>query len=66
MAERTYRKGFDYPRASWPKKAKIGDGYNCPVCLCSFVPKRSDAVYCSGACRVAAHRYQKRWKAGYG
>jgi ribosomal protein L37AE/L43A len=28
----------------------------CPSCRRPFTPKRSDAIYCSTACRVAAHR----------
>ena len=28
----------------------------CGRCGESFTPKRKDAVYCGGACRVAAHR----------
>lgn len=28
----------------------------CARCDSSFIPKRKDAVYCSGRCRVAAHR----------
>jgi hypothetical protein len=28
----------------------------CAGCGTSFVPKRSDARFCSGRCRVAAHR----------
>ena len=43
------------------KRAKIGDGYTCGMCLCSFVPRRSDAQYCSDARRVAAHRARKVW-----
>ena len=30
--------------------------YTCGRCGESFVPRRADAVYCSGRCRVAAHR----------
>jgi hypothetical protein len=30
----------------------------CPQCHESFTPRRSDAVYCSGRCRVAHHRQQ--------
>jgi hypothetical protein len=28
----------------------------CPVCREKFTPTRSDAVYCSGKCRIAAFR----------
>jgi len=31
-------------------------GYACGWCGEEFVPARSDALYCSGRCRVAAHR----------
>ena len=30
--------------------------YECGQCGATFVPRRSDARYCSGSCRVAAHR----------
>jgi len=32
----------------------------CKQCEEEFEPKRDDAVYCSGKCRVAAHRAKKR------
>ena len=32
----------------------------CPICGIEFEPKRSDAVYCSARCRVAASRERQR------
>ena len=62
VADRTYRRESNWPRASWPKKPKKGERrYTCGMCRCSFVPKRSDAEYCSGACRVMAYRRRKEW-----
>lgn len=34
----------------------------CPICGTEFAPKRSDAVYCSAKCRVAAARSRQRKK----
>jgi hypothetical protein len=32
----------------------------CAVCGRDFEPKRADARYCSGACRMAAYRARRR------
>jgi hypothetical protein len=32
----------------------------CPQCRVAFTPRRSDAVFCSGRCRVAHHRERSR------
>jgi predicted nucleic acid-binding Zn ribbon protein len=32
----------------------------CPICDGTFSPKRSDAIYCSARCRVAASRERQR------
>ncbi len=34
----------------------------CPICGTEFAPKRSDAVYCSAKCRVAAARSRQKKK----
>ena len=34
-------------------------GQPCAHCAEPFIPARSDALYCSGACRVAAHRAKR-------
>ncbi|MCI0712567.1 MAG: DUF2116 family Zn-ribbon domain-containing protein [Chloroflexi bacterium] len=33
---------------------------DCPICGKEFKPRRSDAVYCSARCRVAASRERQR------
>ena len=33
---------------------------SCPTCAAPFVPRRSDARYCSGACRQKAHRQARK------
>lgn len=37
-----------------------GSQRDCPVCGDLFAPARADARFCSGACRVAAHRGANR------
>lgn len=32
---------------------------NCIVCGKRFTPKRKDAMYCGGACKVKAYRWRK-------
>lgn len=39
--------------------AAIAITRECRKCGCQFAPKRSDAMYCSAACKVAAHRARK-------
>jgi hypothetical protein len=43
-------------RTERPSRAKVRQPRQCAYCGGSFTPARDDARYCSGACRVAAHR----------
>ena len=46
-----YRKQLKQRRLAEPPRAQV-----CKVCGNVFTPKRSDAVYCSNACRQRAYR----------
>jgi len=35
------------------------DNKTCPTCLESFLPKRTDQIYCSSKCRQSAFRNRK-------
>lgn len=54
--EYTDERGIVRFRTSIPEGAQI---YTCAYCRHAFVPSRSHAKVCSGACRVALHRALK-------
>jgi uncharacterized OB-fold protein len=48
------RRAHDRQRKAWTPVVHVEQ--SCAQCGELFVPARSDARYCSGRCRVAAHR----------